>query len=937
MNESTRFRCAASVLALSIAIPGQAWAQDAKQAPAADTQQQDGASVQDIIVTGSRLKTAGFDAPTPVSVITEVEIQRAAPATISDFVNQMPALSGSRTPRTTRGSISDGLAGGNFLNLRNLGLPRTLVLMNGKRVTPATLTGAADVNTLPSPLIKRVDVVTGGASAAWGSDAVAGVVNFVLDKEYEGIKGSVQGGITTLGDAGSNSMDLSFGKSFADGKGHILLSGQYSKTRQALYRDRKWFNASKLIPNPQANGTAAQPTYLAAPWSSILANDTGLVATGPLKGYYFDANGQLGGTNFPLGSVNSNYAYGSEATYNRLYDQAQNSQATTPMEQKSLYGRLSYELSDAISVYAEGTYARSSSSAKVASYQRTGSPVNVAIDNYYLPDDVRAAMVTAGITTLPVNIATANMGVIDNHISRENIRGLGGVEGEFGNGWKWDVSYQFGRVNSKIRAENMPIPGHYNLAVDAIADPNNPGQVICRSSLTAPTNGCVPMNPLGSQALSAEQLAYVTGTSAQDIRYTQQVASANIAGDILTLPAGPLSFAGGVEYRSEKAIAEADPISQASQFWAGNFKNFTGKYNVKEVYGEIGVPLLKDAPFARSLSLNLAGRLTDYSTSGSVVTWKAGGRYEPIDGLEFRVTRSRDIRAPNLQELFQPGLLTNQEVLDPQNGNTRVRLVQTLSGNASLKPEKADTLTAGIVLRPAFAPGLRASVDYYDIKINDAITTNSAQTTINRCHDGLTEYCSGITRDGNGMLTAITLFPFNALEEQARGVDIEVSYTMPVGSGSLDMRVMANYVDKLDIVTPNAVIHRAGEVGNNTGAAEGVPSWRAVATVTYDRDPVTLQLKGRFISASRVDDAWGPTVLDKYKVPAIFYLDAYLGFKAGSIAPGGEFFLAADNILNKAPPTVVFSDNANSVSSGTNVYVYDVLGTSLRAGFRFQF
>ena len=319
------------------------------------------------------------------------------------------------------------------------------------------------------------------------------------------------------------------------------------------------------------------------------------------------------------------------------------------------------------------------------------------------------------------------------------------------------------------------------------------------------------------------------------------------------------------------------------------------------------------------------------------MTCKAGGRYEPIDGLEFRVTRSRDIRAPNLQELFQPGLVTNQEILDPFNGNARVRFTQTQSGSLALKPEKADTLTAGVVLRPGFAPGLRASVDYYDIKIGDAIATNSSQFIVDRCHDGLTVYCGAITRDANNVITAINLQPFNAREEHARGVDIELSYTMPLGSGSLDMRVMTNYVSKLDIVAPDATIHRAGEVGNNTGAAEGVPSWRSVATVTYDRDPVTFQLKGRFIGASRIDDAWGPETIDRYKVPAIFYLDAYLGVKAKGIASNGEFFLSVDNLLNKAPPVVTPSDNANSVSSGTNVYLYDVLGTTIRGGFRFEF
>lgn len=941
---------AVSLLAMSLWLPNVAAAQD-QVTPVQETAPQDSAPVttNDIVVTGTRLQNAGFDAPTPVSVVTAEQIQRAAPATISDYVNQIPALSGSNTPRTNKALIGNGLAGANILNLRNLGVSRTLVLMNGKRVTPTTLTGGVDVNTLPNALVKRVDIVTGGASAAWGSDAVAGVVNFVLDTDYEGLKGNFQSGISTEGDASNLTGALSFGTKFADGKGHFIVSGQYTRNGAATYGSRDWFKGYKIVNNPLA-GQPGQTTYLAAPWSAQLANDTGLIASGPLAGYYFNATGGLAGTDFPLTSVATGrtFAFGDKAVFDRLYDQAPLTESSMPTSQKSIYARTSYDLTDTINAYVEGSYATSKAETRGANYGRSGATTaTVSVDNFYLPTEVRDAMIANNLTTIPLSIQNTKMGNIVIANSRKNYRGLMGVDGSFGDSWKWGLSYQYGRVDSKIRASGMPRPDQYALAIDAVANPANPSQAICRSTLTSPNNGCVAINPFGSQPVSAAALANVVGVAAQDLRYEQQVAAANIAGNLFELPAGDLSFAAGAEWRQEKAHATADPISQfgipnangtvTPGFWAGNFKGFDGKINVKELYAEVGIPVFKDSAVGKSLDLNLAGRLTDYSTSGSVKTWKAGFRYEPIDGLEFRVTRSRDIRAPNLQELFQVGSITNTLVNDPQNGNTPIRAFATVAGNRALQPENADTLTAGVVFRPSFLRGFRASVDYYDIKIKDAIATNSAQQIVDRCQAGDAQYCAAITRNSANQITGISLQPFNALQEQARGVDVEVSYTMPVASGTLDLRVLANYVDRLNIVLPTSVVTRAGEVGNNSGAAEGVPHWRGTATATYDTSAFTAQLRGRLIGSAVFDDAWGPTVIDKRTVPTIVYLDAYLGIKANAIAPKGEFFLAVDNLLNQDPPVVVQLDASNTQASGTNPFLYDVIGTTIRAGFRFEF
>ncbi|WP_156680991.1 TonB-dependent receptor domain-containing protein [Sphingomonas profundi] len=891
----------------------------------------------DLVVTGTRIVRNGFEAPTPVSVVTAAEIDQSAPVTIADYVNQLPALAGSETPRTPRGSLASGSAGANYLNLRNLGAPRTLVLLNGRRVTPSNLTGAVDLNTLPSALVKRVDVVTGGASATWGSDAVAGVVNFVLDTDFTGLKGQLQGGTSTHGDAESFGGDLSFGRSFADDRGHITLSGNYSKSYRAKYSDRDWFKAYKIINNPAFAAGNGQPARLILPNTSLNVNDEGFVASGPLRGYFFDANGGLAGTNFQFAPVISGiYASGSEADYSRLDDLSKYGESNVPVEQGSIYGRLSYELTDGLKAFAEGSFSKAKAKAVIAPFFRTGN-TSIGIDNFYLPAQVRAAMVAAGVTSIPLSTTNSKLGALRTSTDREAIRALGGFEGKISDSWSYSLSYQYGRSDITILAPNNPRPARYALAVDAVANPASPGTAICRSTLTAPGNGCVPLNPFGSAGISSAQADYLIGVGRQDLVYRQDVASASANGDLFALPAGPVSLAFGVDYRREKASATSDAVSQVNGFYAGNYKPFRGRFSVKELFGELAIPVLKDSPLGTSLDLSLAGRVTDYSTSGTVETWKAGFTYKPIPDIDIRFTRSRDIRAPNLNELFLGGTVTTQNVADPFNNRANAQFLQTLRGNLDLQPEKANALTLGVIYRPSWLRGFAASVDYYDIKIGGAIATNSSQQIVDQCFAGNTALCGRITRNAANVITGILLQPFNARSERARGIDFELSYRTDVGAGTLDLRTLLNYTDKLDILSAGATVNRAGEVGNNAGAAEGVPSWRAFATATYSQGPATAQLKGRFIGASQIEQNWGPLDINRNHVPAIFYMDAYIGYKLKIAGGDSELFVAMDNVLDKDPPVVASQDNANVLTSGTNVLLYDIIGRSVRAGVRFSF
>lgn len=919
-----------------VATPAVAQSAPAAVAESGASASADAATIADIVVTGSRLAKNGNDAATPVSVVSEAEIAKAAPVTIADYVNQLPALSGSTTPRNPQSSVGAATGGANLLNLRSLGTNRTLVLVDGRRTAPTFLTGVVDINTLPTALVKRVDVVTGGASASYGSDAVGGVVNFILDTKFTGVKGEVQAGTSTRGDTESINLSLSAGTSFADGRGHFVISGSYAKQNPAFLDGRDWYKGYKIFANPAFVAGNGQPARLILPGTTLNTTDFGLIGAGPLKGTAFDQNGNVATTNFPFGPIQSGFFQSGGSANVQDNSLGHVVQLATALEQGTVFGRGSFDFSDKITGFVEGSYGKTTTSNQSGLFWRVGT-VTVQADNAYLPASVKQAAAAAGVTSFPLSSNNRAIGIATGIYDRELIRVLGGFEGKIGT-WSWNASYQYGRSASNNKVVQDIMPGRFNLAADAVVNPAN-GQIVCRSTLANPTNGCVPYNPLGQRALTAAQSAYLIGTSVQNLVYRQDVAQFSAQGPLFTLPAGDVSLAVGGEYRKEKADATSDALSQANVFYVGNYKPFTGSYNVKEAFAEVLVPVFKDSAIGRSLSFNGAVRLTDYSTSGSVTTWKAGLVYKPIDDLTFRVTRSRDIRAPNLSDLFQGGTFAQQTINNPFRANTNDQFSQITGGNPGLKPEIAKSLTLGVVYQPSWFPGFSASVDYYDIKIAGSIATLSAQLIVNQCFAGKTEFCSAITGDPKVDITAISVIPFNARTETARGVDFEMGYNRPVGRGQLSLRGLLNYAAELNIASPAGVITRAGELGTNLGAASGVPRFTGLLTAAYAQDPFTVQLKGRFISGGPVEQDYGPldVNIERNHAPGIFYLDAFVGYDLKVGGGNVQLFVAAENLLDTDPPVVVSQDNTNTQTPGTNVSLYDVIGRTVRAGVRFKF
>lgn len=894
----------------------------------------------EVVVTGTRVIRNGYDAPTPTSVIGADEIEAKAPGNIADFVNELPSLASTNTPRSNISFVSSGVIGINALNLRSLGENRTLVLLDGQRVGASTLTGLVDVNIFPQTLVKRVDVVTGGASASWGSDAVAGVVNFILDKEFSGVKGAIQGGVTTYGDNRNYNISLTAGSGFAGDRGHVLLSGELAYNDGITgIGDRDWYTGAKIFPNPAYTPTNGQPFLLSAENVGYIATAGGLINTGPLAGTYFGP----GGTPLRLnqGLASSIYMQGGQWPDT---DIGLTGDLEPQVTRQTAFARVSFDVSDHLEIFAQGSYGRATAENGTISYItffRTIQP-----DNAFIPESIRP-QVTApfALSTFP-----ADLGIIPGNTKRTTWRGVLGARGKFdllGSQWNWDI-YGQRSINRSYASTYIPINANFTNAIDAVS--NADGVIVCRSTLTSPNNGCVPFNVFGTGVNGQAARDYISGLAWGRNRLTQNVLAATLRGDPFSTWAGPVSIAAGIEHRKEAVSGSSDPLSAVNAFWAGNYKASFGSYRVTEGFLESVVPLAKDQPFAHSLDLNLAVRATDYSTSGYVTTWKVGATYSPIEDITFRATRSRDIRAPNLSELFQTGLTESAVVIDPeQPANSPDRsptIFLVRSGNTGLNPEKADTLGLGLVIQPRLLPGFAASVDFYNIRIEDAISAVDAQTEINQCFAGNALFCSQVTRNAAGLITSVAVSPVNFARQVARGLDFEASYRRPLLGGNVGLRVLAtrylkNYFNN-GISPP---IDTVGTNGFNTIAKNSLPKWRYLASLGWDRDPLTWSLTARGFSAgvqntSYIECASGcptstPTnqTINDNSLPGAIYFDTSVTVK---LPRRIEAYVAVDNLFNKDPAQVAYGPGLAVAPISVNPVLYDVLGRSFRVGLRFE-
>ena len=896
-------------------------------------------SAADIVVSGTRITRDGFSSPTPTTVLGIGDMNLTAPANIADAVNQLPALSTGFNPRVGNGSSSSGTGGLNTLNLRNLGLTRTLVLLDGRRVVGSTSAGLVNVNTFPQQLIERVDVVTGGASAAYGSDAVAGVVNFIMKKNFTGLKIDGLAGISKYGDGGQRRIDATFGTEFAGGRGHFVVSGSYSDSDMIdNANSRSWYKPYAMITNP--NGTVPARVLVPNVYLSTAAPG-GLIIADP-------SNGPLQGIQFGQGGTPRPFQFGQivAGSPNAMIGGEPNSVGQTialaaQIKDRNIYSRVGFDVTPDVSIFAEGQYGQSKSLARSIVNLKLGNLV-IQRDNAFLPDSIRAQMVTAGITSLKFGTLNGDIGEFDIRNDYDTYRAVAGIDAKLGGGWSANAYYEYGRTDGVNSASNQTITARYNQAIDAIKDAS--GNIVCRN----PANGCVPLNIIGTGVASPAGIAWSTGTSIRHSRIEQNVASLTIHGDPFSTWAGPVSVAFGGEYRTEKATESSDALSLSSSYFSGNFKPTNGSYNVKEGFLETVVPLAKDLPLLQSLELNGAVRATDYSTTGYVTTWKVGATWRPINDLLLRGVRSRDIRAPNIADLFAETSAVFS-VTDPFNGGRSDQIFGFIaSGNPNLKPEIASNLTLGAVYTPSFLPGFSISFDRYQIHMKDYITSIAAnvQQMVNLCYAGTTVACGLVTRDATGHIATVRLAGVNAGKLTTSGYDIEASYRKDLseispGLGRLSLRLLVSHLDKLVVETALGSKDFAGEVSQANPLTPQYsfayfPKTRGSFTTSYEHGPVTVGLVARYIGpAVNINTYVEGVDVDHNRVAPQTYFDASITFRIKDVPGAPEIYFAADNVFNKQPPAATYYNYLNG--PGTAAGLYDTIGTYFRAGFRTKF
>jgi iron complex outermembrane recepter protein len=928
----------------------------------------DSAAAGDIVVSGSRITRNGYAAPTPVTVVGVEQLHEQAVTRLVDVTRNLPQFRNQGGARS--GSNGSANGGQGSLDLRGLGANRNLVLLDRRRVVPSTGNGIVDVNILPAALVQRVDVVTGGASAAWGSDAVSGVVNFVLDTKFSGVRAELNGGISSHGDAEEGGIALAGGTDIGE-RTHVIGSVEYYAGGRQRLLDRGWLAAKPgIINNPGYTATNGQSKrYLVSEGivTSYMTHGGLIDGCRTATGANF-ANCALRGTAFSGGQSTYPFTYGTfvNATgnmiappgsdyvndYTSLYDGIN---MVNPSRRVSGFVHLDHELSNRITLFGEAMYTKSEigPSFSVPPYRFGTSAttwLSVTADNPYLPAATKAQMSGPGGGNAAgpyyLNVGRINDDWVGNsEINNTNTtyRGVAGLKGDLGGSYGFDLYYQYGRntysgtVDSNLITSRGGVParGNVNLAVDAVAAPAGnaagiaAGTIVCRSTLTDPNNGCQPLNIFGVGVASPQAIDYVLGEQSTRQTYQQHVVEGSVHGDLFSLWAGPLSFASGASYRYEKIGATSDPLSRESAFGIGNPKPYAGKYNVKEAFLELAVPLARDVSFLHTLDLSLAGRLTDYSTSGSVFTWKIGGTWEPFADLRFRLTRSRDIRAPSLLELYTGAQQARISVTDPTKSSTATVNAQLYTGgNAALQPEVANTLSYGVVYSPSWLSGFSVSVDYYSIRIRDVISTITPQQIVDRCFAGNNALCDQITRLNTDIIEIRSPF-LNLASLRTRGLDIETSYRKRISSldGEVGIRVLANHV--MNYATSDGVTTQ--EFAADMSAQQ--PKWTVQSTSFVSKGPVRLSVTNKLIGSGVVSNLFrAPGEIDDNHVDSRFYTNVNINYHSDLLGPDSDIFLNVDNVFNVKPP------KGFGWGYGLNASpMYDVIGPMFKLGVRVKY
>lgn len=907
-------------------------------------------STNDIIVTGSRIARNGNNSPSPVTVVSTQDLVQTSPGQmLTQVLNSLPSFSGSRSSSSnvsTTGVASGGNAAANTVNLRNLGLTRNLVLLDGKRVPPTLFNGIVDVDIIPQMMVQRVDIVTGGVSAVYGSDAVSGVVNFILDHDLEGFKVNASSGISVRGDNPRSNIGVAYGQQFGD---NIHFEGSYEYNYEggiSRRSDRNWTRQAGVT----GAGTEANPFVLVKDIRQAAFPFGGLITSGAFSGQEFATDGVL--TPFVPGVATGNSALqiGGNGGF---WDG--NLVGMTSAHQ--IFGRLDFDFSTNVRGYAQLSVNMKTNRTLADSTQLSG--VRISRTNAFLTPSIQAQ--------IPLNESTFGFNQFLDQFPRNQAEistnqwvAMAGLDGDLGD-FKWNIDFTYGNSTLKTDMSNVLNRQKLAYALDAVSSGPN---IVCSVTLTNPglADDCVPLNVFGPSAASATALGYLNDSIAFRAETRLADVSAGIVGSPFSTWAGPVNVAVSGEYRktSFESVSSATPGTLANCTGARfNCTSSTALYDfafgelpfpvtqsVWEVAGEFDLPLLNDVPLVRSFNLNGAGRYTKYDLSGSYFTWKLGIDWRLTDTLRARVTRSRDIRAPNLYDLFAPLARNTVRTTDRLTGLSPT--VPSLNqGNPNLTAEIGNSLTAGIVWAPTSS--LSFAVDYYNIKISDAITqiNGSAPAFQDACYasGGTSSFCDLQVRPlgfsnttAANQVTAWLITNKNVAQIKTEGVDVEANYRSSVFGRPFSIRFLGTWQPHLTTVQTGApTIDQAGVAFGPVGLG-ATPEYRLAGYLKFQpADNVTVDIAQRWRSSMKLSGA--PTqvwVNNHMKSFATTAVTVTWDVEAGGA--DASFFLNVQNLFDTAPPVGGFEGNGtraglrDGFASGD-----DVVGRYFTAGVRMKF
>ncbi|WP_326525134.1 TonB-dependent receptor plug domain-containing protein [Sphingomonas sp.] len=975
-----------ATFALALAMLGASQPAFAQSTDSASTttasQDGDGQGGGEVVVTGSRIARPDLVNPMPVGVVKMDDALRFNGNDISAILTQNPALG---FGGSTLNSASNGLdSGARFINLRNLGTNRSLTLIDGKRrVSGSTRSSAVDIGTIPLGMIDRVEIITGGAAAVYGADAVTGAVNIITRKSIDKTTISVTGGLSERGDAGQGQASISTGFSFADGRGRVSFGATYSRTDSLYMYDRyDWTQQPLLLPNLANTGTADGIPDRIHVWN--------------YRQHYYayepnfwlgTVNGQAVNTRFMLtdgGTVRpmvheiymdrapTQFALGSGGDGRNLVDM---NQLRGGEKSVSTQGRAEFDIASNLTWAGYFSYSKNNYNGAGTYYRddtRTtfmgvGS-AKAYLDNPFLPASIRAVMQQYGLTSVNIDRTYGNFPVRDQRHYRETFTLGTELAGKIGSSLNWSAFYQYGQFNDHAVEGDVPVKSRWLAARDVITGPS--GLPVCRDP-AARAAGCIPLNIFSTATPTKELLDWVLDDRDEYRKITQQSLGAEINGSLFRLPAGAVKFALGAEYRRDTLENRDDPLALSGELVYGGGPSARSQLNVeadvKEVFAELVVPVFADKSFARRFDVELAYRYSDYNTVGGTHAWKAGTIWEPVRGLALRAVRSRSVRTPNFGELYEP-MVTNTtlgSIVDPceagdigktptREANCRALGVTTplpdiktgphvtTGGNPALRPETSNSLTVGVVWQPRFIPNFDVTVDYWDIKIKDIIYQLSYTQIMNLCVDLPTidnQYCAALGRNQtpnvptqqHGILLPagaplyVNAQQGNIAQMRARGIDVSMNYALDVGAGRAGLRLAGTYLlDHVFNTTPGAP---AGDIFYD--GQYNYPKLRANLVTSYDIGRFGVALNTRYQHGGKGDNMATAEQYDINDVPSRTYFDlsARYGFGAHTLN------FSVNNLTDTMPPYLAFGEPGIYAASS----VYDLVGRSYSLTYTLKF